>query len=53
MSVKVTPPGKVPVLLRLGVGVPVAVTVKEPGAPTMNVALLVLVIAGGVPIGVV
>src|SRR5712691_1061531 len=53
LSVKVTPPGKVPVLLRLGVGVPVANTVKEPGAPTLNVAVLALVIAGAVPAGVV
>src|SRR5712691_6588459 len=48
LSVKLTPPGKVPVLLRTGVGVPVANTVKEPGAPTLNVAVLALVIAGAV-----
>jgi hypothetical protein len=35
-------------LAKAGVGVPVVVTVKLPGAPTVKVALLALVIAGAV-----
>jgi len=44
-TLKVTPLGKVPDSLRLGAGKPVAVTVNEPAAPTVKVALLALVIA--------
>jgi hypothetical protein len=44
----VTPPGSAPVSVKVGVGVPVAVTVKLPAVPTVNVVLLALVIAGGV-----
>jgi hypothetical protein len=43
----VTPLGSAPLSLTDGVGVPVAVTVKLPAAPTENVVLLPLVIAGG------
>lgn len=43
---KVTPDGSVPVLLNVGEGKPVAVTVKVPLVPTVNVALAPLVIAG-------
>ena len=42
----VTPPGNVPVLLKVGDGKPVAVTVKEPEVPTTKVVLAPLVIAG-------
>lgn len=47
-SVKMTPVGRVPVSLRLGVGVPVVVTVKLPAAFWVKVVLLPLVMAGGV-----
>ena len=40
-----TPVGSVPDTLSVGTGVPVAVTVKEPGAATVKVVLLGLVIA--------
>jgi hypothetical protein len=43
---KVTPLGRVPLSLNVGAGKPVAVTVKEPAVPTLNVVLLALVIAG-------
>lgn len=46
LSLKVTPPGKAPVLLSAGVGEPVAVTVKVPLVPSVNDALLALVIVG-------
>ena len=36
-----------PVKLKAGAGLPVAVTVKLPGVPTVNVVALALVIAGG------
>jgi len=49
LSVKVTPLGSVPDSLRLGAGKPVVVTVNVPAVPTVNVALLALVIAGGWP----
>jgi len=42
----VTPPGSVPVSLNVGAGNPVAVTVNVPAAPTENVAVVALVIAG-------
>ena len=45
-ALNVTPPGKVPVSLRLGVGTPLAVTVKLPALPTVKVVLVALVIAG-------
>jgi hypothetical protein len=43
----VTPLGSAPVSVRVGVGAPVVVTVKLPAAPTENVVLAALVIAGG------
>ena len=43
---KVTPVGKAPVSLKVGAGVPVAVTVNEPAVPTVKVVLLELVITG-------
>src|SRR5271157_2354479 len=46
LSANITPLGKAPVSLRLGVGEPVAVTVKLPAAPTVKAALLALVMAG-------
>ena len=45
-ALKVTPPGSVPDSAILGVGDPVAVTVNEPTAPSVNVVLLALVMAG-------
>ena len=45
LSTKVTPLGNVPVSVRVGVGAPVAVTEKVPGAPTVNAVLLTLVMA--------
>jgi hypothetical protein len=36
----------------VGVGVPVAVTVKVPAVPTIKLALFVLVMVGAVPLGV-
>jgi hypothetical protein len=49
LSVKVRPAGSVPVRLNEGFGVPVASTVKEPGAPLWKVAMVGLVNAGTVP----
>jgi hypothetical protein len=45
----VTPVGSAPVSLNVGAGNPVAVTVKVPAVPTVNVVLLPLVMAGGCP----
>ncbi len=45
-TLKLTPLGSVPFALSVGVGVPVAVTVKLPAAPTVNIALVLLVIVG-------
>ena len=45
-AVNVTPEGSAPDSERVGAGVPVAVTVNVPAVPTVNVALLALVIAG-------
>src|SRR5260370_1409120 len=48
LSTKAIPPGSdSPTALKLGVGVPVAVTVNEPALPTTKVALFALVMAGG------
>jgi len=49
LSVKLTPIGRLPTSVRLGVGVPDVVTEKEPGVPAVNVVLAALVINGGVP----
>ncbi len=46
LSVKVTLPGRAPLSVSAGVGVPVAVTEKVPDVPTMNVPLPALVNAG-------
>jgi hypothetical protein len=46
-ELKVTPGGSVPVSLRIGTGVPAAVTANVPAVPDANVALLALVITGG------
>jgi hypothetical protein len=43
---KVTPLGRAPVSVKVGVGKPVAVTVNDPAVPTTNVVLLALVIFG-------
>src|SRR6266436_5177956 len=45
----VTPAGKAPLSVMLGVGDPVVVTVDVPAAPTWNVAAFALVIVGGWP----
>jgi hypothetical protein len=42
----VTPLGKTPVSLYVGVGKPEAVTVNAPAVPTLKVVLVALVIAG-------
>jgi len=42
----VTPLGSAPVSVKVGVGVPVVVTVKLPAVPAVNVVLFALVIAG-------
>ena len=47
-AVKVTPDGNVPDSDSVGVGEPVAVTVKEPAVPTVKLVLLTLVIVGAV-----
>ena len=47
LSVKFTPVGNAPVLVRPAVGFPVVVTVKVPVDPTVNVALFPLVMEGG------
>ena len=46
-GVNVTPAGRAPLPLKVGVGVPDVVTVKVPGWPTTNVALFALVMTGG------
>src|SRR5216684_1795309 len=45
-ALNVTPPGSAPVSLSVEAGKPVAVTVKLPADPTVNVVLFALVIAG-------
>jgi hypothetical protein len=45
-ALNVTPVGSAPDLVKLGVGVPVAVTLKEPSVPSVKVALAALVMAG-------
>jgi hypothetical protein len=47
-SAKVTPEGNVPDTVMAGAGLPVAVTVKVPEAPTVNVVELPLVMAGAI-----
>ena len=50
----VTPPGNVPVIASVGIGVPVTVTLNVPADRTVKVVALALVIAGatGVAVGV-
>src|SRR5262245_5800413 len=50
LSINWTPLGKLPLSPSAGIGTPVAVTLKEPGLPTLNVTLLELVIDGGTSI---
>src|SRR5258708_35463257 len=45
-ALNVTPLGRAPTSLSVGVGEPVVVTVKLPAAPTVKVVLLALVMAG-------
>jgi hypothetical protein len=47
VPLNVTPFGSVPLTLPVGAGVPVAIAVNDPGAPSVNTALFALVIAGG------
>ena len=49
LFVKVTPFGRAPDSLSAGVGDPVAVTVKLPAVPAVNVVLFALVMLGAVP----
>ena len=46
MSAKVNPGGSPPLSFKATIGIPVAVTKKDPGEPATKVALLLLVIAG-------
>jgi hypothetical protein len=43
VELNVTPPGSAPISLKVGAGKPVAVTLKDPNVPTINVALFALV----------
>jgi hypothetical protein len=45
----VTPPGRVPLSVRLAAGEPEVVTLKVPATPTVKVVLSALVIAGDWP----
>src|SRR5260370_809302 len=49
LSRNVTPAGKAPLSVMLGVGNPVVVTLNVPAAPTWKVAAFALVIVGGWP----
>jgi hypothetical protein len=49
-GVKVTPAGSAPASLKAGAGDPVAVAWNVPAAPTVNVVLAALVMAGAWPI---
>src|SRR5581483_7253330 len=49
LSTKLTPAGKAPAVIICGVGLPVVVTVKDPGALNANTVALALVIAGPTP----
>ena len=48
LSANVTPPGRAPLSLTVGVGKPVVVTVNVPDAPVVNVVAAALVMAGAV-----
>jgi len=45
-GLKVTPPGRVPVMERVGSGTPIAVTLKVPANKMLKVTLLALVMDG-------
>jgi len=45
-ELNVTPLGSVPVSLNVGFGKPVNVTVNDPAAPTVNIVVPALVMAG-------
>ncbi len=47
VELRVTPVGRAPVSLNVGGGLPVAVTVKVPAVPTVNVVALAEVMVGG------
>ena len=47
LSRNVTPAGSDPLTAIAGVGLPMAVTVKVPGVPAVNVVVLALVMLGG------
>src|SRR5207245_117780 len=47
-ALKLSPRGRVPDSVNVGVGVPVAVNVNDPAVPTLKVALFALVICGAV-----
>jgi hypothetical protein len=46
LVLRVTPEGRAPVSVKVGAGLPLAVTVKLPDVPNVKVELLALVIAG-------
>ena len=46
LSVNRMPPGSAPISCKAGVGIPVAVTVKEPAIPEVKLAAFALVMAG-------
>ena len=48
-EVSVIPVGRAPLSVNVGAGYPVAVTVKLPAVPAVNVVLLALVMAGAWP----
>jgi hypothetical protein len=50
LSVNVTPDGKAPDSVMLGVGLPIVITVNELCVPTVKFALLLLVMAGACPL---
>src|SRR5690348_2799404 len=50
LSWNVTPLGSAPASVSEGVGVPVAVKMKLPATPEVNVVLLALVIVGATPV---
>ena len=45
-ELSVTPPGSIPVSVKVGTGTPDAVTVNDPAVPAVNVVLFALVIVG-------
>jgi hypothetical protein len=49
LFVKVIPPGRLPLLLSVGTGYPLAETVNEPAVPLVRRVVLALVNKGGWP----